>query len=74
VDGPNQGAFCGGDHSVCGDPANEWCDACSARGGVTTEDEMFILIGSFYIPEPGATALGAAALGALGALARRRRV
>ncbi len=25
------------------------CDACPLRGGVTTEDEMFILIGSYFI-------------------------
>jgi len=73
VDGPNQGESCGGDHSACGDPENEWCDACVARGGVTTEDEMFILLGSYYIPEPGATALGVAAAAALAGLARGRR-
>ena len=28
-----------------------YCDACPLRGGVTTEDEMFILIGQHYIPE-----------------------
>jgi hypothetical protein len=26
------------------------CDACTLRGGVTTEDEMFILLGSYYVP------------------------
>jgi hypothetical protein len=26
------------------------CDACTLRGGVTTEDEMFIPIGQYYIP------------------------
>jgi hypothetical protein len=26
------------------------CDACPLRGGVTTEDEMFILLGRFYLP------------------------
>jgi len=26
------------------------CDACPLRGGVTTEDEMFILLGQFFIP------------------------
>jgi cysteine-rich repeat protein len=73
VDGPAKGTLCAGDHSVCGDPADEWCDACSARGGVTTEDEMFILLGSYYIPEPGSTSLGVAAAAGLAALARRRR-
>jgi hypothetical protein len=27
-----------------------FCDACPLTGGVTTEDEMFLLIGSFYVP------------------------
>jgi len=26
------------------------CDACVLRGGVTTEDEMFILLGTYYVP------------------------
>jgi hypothetical protein len=26
------------------------CDACPLRGGVTTEDEMFILLGRYYVP------------------------
>jgi len=26
------------------------CDACPLRGGVTTEDEMFLLLGQFYVP------------------------
>ncbi len=26
-----------------------FCDACPLKGGVTTEDEMFILIGSFFV-------------------------
>ena len=26
------------------------CDACPLHGGVTTEDEMFLLLGQFYIP------------------------
>ncbi len=25
------------------------CDACTLRGGVTTEDEMFLLLGSYYV-------------------------
>lgn len=27
-----------------------FCDACPLRGGVTTEDEMFIPLGQYYIP------------------------
>jgi hypothetical protein len=27
-----------------------FCDACPLRGGVTTEDEMFILLGQYYVP------------------------
>jgi hypothetical protein len=27
-----------------------FCDACTLLGGVTTEDEMFILMGQFYVP------------------------
>jgi len=26
------------------------CDACPLRGGVTTEDEMFLLLGQFFVP------------------------
>lgn len=27
-----------------------FCDACTLLGGVTTEDEMFILMGQYYVP------------------------
>jgi hypothetical protein len=27
-----------------------FCDACTLTGGVTTEDEMFILMGQYYVP------------------------
>jgi hypothetical protein len=27
-----------------------FCDACTLTGGVTTEDEMFLLLGGFYVP------------------------
>jgi hypothetical protein len=26
-----------------------FCDACVLKGGVTTEDEMFLLLGSYFI-------------------------
>lgn len=48
TDGPNKGALCGGDDAACPDGL---CDACPLRGGVTTDDEMFVLLGSFYCPE-----------------------
>jgi hypothetical protein len=28
------------------------CDACPLSGGVTTEDEMFVLLGEYYVPTP----------------------
>ena len=49
--GPNQGMACNGDDSVCG--AGGICDACPAGGGVTTEEEMFLLLGSYYVKTPG---------------------
>jgi hypothetical protein len=48
--GDDQGVLCGGDDSVCGEGGI--CDACPLLGGVTTDDEMFIPLGSYYIAEP----------------------
>lgn len=48
--GPNEGMPCNGDDSVCGDAGI--CDACPAGGGVTTEEEMFLLLGSYYVKTP----------------------
>ena len=48
--GEKQGDPCGGDDAVCG--AEGTCDACPLHGGVTTDDEMFIPLGSFYVAEP----------------------
>ncbi len=47
--GPNEGMACGSDDSVCGEGGV--CDACVVVGGATTEDEMFILLGSYYVAE-----------------------
>jgi hypothetical protein len=74
LDGPHKGELCDGDHSFCGDPALELCDACPSHGGITTEDEMFILLGDYFIPapEPSQVLLGILALAGVGLLARRR--
>ena len=42
------------------------CDACTLKGGVTTEDEMFIMLGSYYCDNlnvPGQTCTGVCAGG-----------
>lgn len=44
--GPNMGNLCLGSDWNC--PESE-CDACPARGGLTTEDEMFLMLGFYYI-------------------------
>ena len=49
--GPRKGQLCNGDNHACDSApgANDGvCDACPLRGGVTTEDEMMILLGFFY--------------------------
>jgi hypothetical protein len=48
--GDNQGEPCNGDDSVCGDGG--LCDACPLLGGVTTDDEMFIPLGSYFVKNP----------------------
>ncbi len=48
--GPNEGMACNGDDSVCGEGGV--CDACPAGPGVTTEEEMLLLLGSYYIETP----------------------
>ena len=48
--GDNQGDLCGGDDRVCG--AGGLCDACPLLGGVTTDDEMFIPLGSYFVMAP----------------------
>ncbi len=51
MDGPRKGEPCGlvGGDAFCGTGPGS-CDACPVKGGVTTEDEMFILLGSYYVP------------------------
>ncbi len=45
--GLNRGEFCGNDDNVCGEGGV--CDACIVKGGFTTEDEMFLLLGNYYV-------------------------
>lgn len=47
VDGPSKGDLCQGNDLNC---PGSVCDACPARGGVTTDDEMFIALGNYYVP------------------------
>ena len=48
--GPNEGMACNGDDSVCGEGGV--CDACPAGPGVTTEEEMFLVLGSYFVETP----------------------
>ena len=48
--GPTPGAECEGDDTMCGEGGT--CDACPVRGGLTTNDEMFVLLGSYYVRTP----------------------
>ncbi len=57
LDGPKRGAPCHGDDRACDSTPGARdgrCDACPVKGGVTTEDEMFILLGAYYCPEGSA--------------------
>ena len=50
--GPRKGQLCHGDDRQCDSSsgaADGVCDACPLLGGVTTEDEMFILLGLYYV-------------------------
>ena len=47
--GPNQAMACNGDDAVCGEGGV--CDACPVWGGVTTEEEMFAILGAMYVTE-----------------------
>ena len=46
--GTNAGDDCFGSDANC--PGGGVCDACNVMGGVTTEDEMFLSLGNFYVP------------------------
>ena len=66
----NVGASCNGvdDDRACDSSpgANDgFCDACRITGGESTENEMFILIGSYYIGSPASAAESSASTAAL---------
>jgi len=51
LDGAKKGQLCHGNNSECDSApglGDGVCDACPVHGGVTTEDEMFILLGFYY--------------------------
>jgi cysteine-rich repeat protein len=51
MSGPHEHEPCNGNNSACDSApglGDGVCDACPVHGGVTTEDEMFILLGLFY--------------------------
>jgi hypothetical protein len=57
------GAPCAGDSRRCDSSRGAGdgvCDACSITGGESTENEMFILIGSYYVPPAGGVTSGLA--------------
>jgi hypothetical protein len=52
---PNRGKLCGGDDRACDSKpgANDGvCDACPLKGGTTTDDEMFALLGWYFLVGP----------------------
>lgn len=53
IGGPRHNQRCNGEHAFCDSAPGAGdgdCDACPLRGGVTTEDEMFIWLGTYYVP------------------------
>ena len=50
--GPMHNSFCNGENSYCDSSPGAGdgiCDACPVVGGFTTEDEMFLLLGNYYL-------------------------
>jgi hypothetical protein len=41
---------CGDDDGLCG--GDGVCDACPLAGGITTEEEMFAILASYYLVAP----------------------
>jgi hypothetical protein len=49
--GPKKGQPCNGNNALCDSHVglgDGICDACPVHGGVTTDDEMFLMLGSYY--------------------------
>ncbi len=52
IGGPHHNQLCNGSNAACDSSVGAGdgdCDACTLRGGVTTEDEMYILLGNFHV-------------------------
>ena len=52
-EGPIRGSLCAGNHALCDSSPGAGdgdCDACRLLGGLTTEDEMFAMLGSYVLP------------------------
>ncbi len=52
IGGPRHNTLCNGVDATCDSSAGAGdgdCDACPLRGGTTTEDEMFIQLGGYYV-------------------------
>ncbi|MBL4867284.1 MAG: hypothetical protein JKY67_13020, partial [Pseudomonadales bacterium] len=48
--GPNKGELCGGVDAFCDDsPGDGQCDACPVKGGFTSDDEMFLPLGTYFL-------------------------
>jgi cysteine-rich repeat protein len=50
IGSPKHNQPCNGSHAFCASSSGDGdCDACPLRGGVTTEDEMLIALGAYYV-------------------------
>lgn len=53
IGGPQHDQLCGGNDAFCDSSPGSGdgdCDACPLRGGLATEDEMMIMLGTYYLP------------------------
>jgi hypothetical protein len=64
-EGPNQGVHCAGNDALCDSTPGAGdgrCEACWVYGGVTTEDEMLVLFGDYFIVAPPESPVGSSSL------------